>query len=73
MENNIPLHLTMFNNKVKIMNQTNEKSITLSANEARNLHADIFELLNQYHNIISKKVSPEVEEDLNIQMDGGKF
>jgi len=46
MENNLTIHLKMFNDKVKLMNQMNSKDLILSANEARNLHADLFDLLN---------------------------
>lgn len=73
MENNLPLHFSMFNTKVKIMNQTNEKSLTLSAAEARNLHSDIFELLNQYTTIIKNNTKDPEPENINVNMDGGKF
>ena len=72
MENNTPLHFTMFNNKVKVMNQANEKSLTLSVTEARNLHADIFELLNQYNNLIKNNRTVQ-QENFNVNMDGGNF
>ena len=72
MENNLPLHFSMFNSKVRLMNQTNSKDLTLSAQEARNLHSDIFELLNKY-SMLSQRPSVAAEEKLDLNMDGGRF
>ena len=69
----MPLHFTMFNSKVRLMNQSNSKDLVLSAQEARNLHADIFELLNQY-NTLNKHLRAEPAVDvITLNMDGGKF
>lgn len=73
METNIPLHFSMFNSKVRLMNQTNSKDLTLSAQEARNLHADIFELLSQYSNAIKKTENVSATAVVDVNMDGGKF
>lgn len=73
METNIPLHFSMFNSKVRLMNQTNSKDLTLSAQEARNLHADIFELLSQYSNAIKKTENVSANAVVDVNMDGGKF
>jgi hypothetical protein len=55
------------------MNQSNSKDLVLSAQEARNLHADIFELLNQY-NTLNKHLRAEPAVDvITLNMDGGKF
>ena len=46
------------------MNQLNQKSLSLSADEARNLHSDLFDLLNRLG----------ANNDTNsISLDGGKF
>jgi len=45
MENNLSVHVRMFNDRVREMNQTQKKELTLTAAEARNLHADVFALL----------------------------
>ena len=63
METQLSLHLKKFNDRVKVMNQTNAKELILSALEARNLHNDIFELLTQNR----------VEEVIEVGMDGGGF
>lgn len=73
MENKLPLHFTMFNNKVKLMNQSNAKELTLSAQEARNLHSDLFELLNQYHYVTRIPKIENPTKEVNLNMDGGSF
>jgi len=61
----------MFNDKVRVMNQTQSKQLVLSTQEARNLHADIFALLAQLAELGDK---PAVEPVVNqIGMDGGSF
>jgi hypothetical protein len=55
------------------MNQTNAKDLTLSAAEARQLQADIFDLLTQIAELtVIKKTAEEVAE-VSIEMDGGNF
>lgn len=71
MENRLSLHLRQFNEKVKLMNQLNQKSLMLSASEARNLHADIFELLQQLASA-TKQHAKSSDID-SVIMDGGKF
>lgn len=56
------------NDRVRAMNQTGAKQLVLSADEARNLHHDIFELLN-YLNPKAKQKS----EVTQVEMDGGNF
>lgn len=65
------LHLKSFNEKVKVMNQTNSKSLTLDALEARNLHNDIFLLLAQIAELTKPK--EELNDTITINFDGGKF
>lgn len=58
----------LLNDKIRVLNQSGSKQLILSAQEARNLHHDIFELLNQpqttYNNI---------NESKQLEMDGGNF
>lgn len=71
---NISLPLKNFNDKVRAMNQTQKKDITLSAMEARNLHNEIFVLLAQIAELSKKSLSTNVDENLvQIGMDGGGF
>ena len=74
-ELNLSLHLKNFNDKVKVMNQTGGKQLTLSANEARSLHADIFDLLNHCSEL-SKKIQTQNNPNdsvVSISVDGGGF
>ena len=73
MENQLSLHLKAFNNRVKVMNQTNSKDLTLSATDVRNLHNDIFELLAQIAALTAIKEAEEAEAIVKVEMDGGGF
>ena len=67
----LSLHVRMFNDKVRVMNQTQSKQLTLSVQEARNLHTDIFALLAH---IAELSEQPQVSTmPTQIGMDGGKF
>jgi hypothetical protein len=72
MESQLSLHLKAFNNRVKVMNQTNGKDLTLSALDARNLHNDIFELLAQIAALTEIRAVEENTE-VSVEMDGGGF
>lgn len=65
----LSLTIKSFNEKVKQMNQTNGKQLVLSAQEARNLHNDIFVLLAT---IAEQSVGAD-KEVVQITMDGGGF
>ena len=73
MENNLTIHLKMFNDKVKLMNQMNSKDLTLSANEARNLHSDLFDLLNHCATLSQRAENAGSNEVITLGMDGGGF
>lgn len=73
MEQQLSLHLKTFNNRVKVMNQTNAKDLTLSAAEARQLQADIFDLLTQIAELTAIKKDAEEVAEVSIEMDGGGF
>lgn len=73
MEPNLTLHLKMFNDKVKLMNQTNSKDLILSANEARNLHSDLFDLLNHCATLSQQSNTNGPNEVITLGMDGGGF
>lgn len=68
---NLSLPLKMFNDRVRVMNQTQKKDLILTAQDARNLHAEIFALLSQIAELSRK---PQAEPDaVQISMDGGGF
>lgn len=68
--NNLSLAIQNFNNKVKQMNQSGGRQLTLNADEARNLHADIFTLLaNLAEATATEKPAPASD----TLLDGGGF
>jgi hypothetical protein len=66
----LSLAVKNFNDRVKVMNQTGSKQLSLSAEEVRNLHADIFNLLA---NLAEMQNTREPEQPTNISLDGGGF
>jgi hypothetical protein len=74
MTTNEPFHVKVFNERVRAMNQSRSKSLTLSDREVRDLQADIFNLLesivelNRTITDLSKNVGPTT-----IEMNGGTF
>ena len=73
MEQQLSLHLKNFNDRVKVMNQTNSKDLLLSAADARQLHADIFDLLNKINDLTEIRKENAAEEVISVEMDGGGF
>lgn len=67
------LHITSFNDKIKVMNQLNKKDLILTAQEARNLHSDIFSLLNHINDLSAKLEKQDEDTAISIQVDGGGF
>lgn len=68
----LSLAIKNFNERVKIMNQTGSKQLTLSAVEARNLHADIFNLLANVAELQSQGAT-EPAQPTTLSLDGGGF
>jgi hypothetical protein len=69
MDNNLPFHIRLFNDRVRAMNQGNGKLLTLNAQEARSLHAEIYDLMAT---IASLSKTTDVAST-SINMDGGGF
>ena len=69
---NAGVHLRMFNDRVRAMNQLQKKDLTLTAAEARNLQAEIFELLTQVAEL-SKNPASNNADVITVNMDGGGF
>lgn len=72
MEQLLSLHLQKFNNRVKVLNQTNAKELVLSAAEARQLQADMFDLLTQIQGLTTIREA-EANELIVVEMKGDKF
>jgi hypothetical protein len=68
---NLPLQIKMFNERVRALNQTSGKILTLNATEARGLHAEIYDLLATIAGLTAQINSgPAIT---TIGMDGGGF
>jgi len=72
MEQQLSLHLKKFNDRVKVLNQTNARELVLSAAEARQLQADIFDLLTQIQALAEIKDSNQ-NEVIAVQVRGAGF
>jgi len=68
----LSIYVKMFNDRVRVMNQSNSNNLTLTAQDARNLHADIFALLALIAEL-EGKLQVNSEETLEVTMDGGGF
>jgi hypothetical protein len=55
------------------MNQTNSKDLVLTSAEARQLQADIFDLLAKINDLVEVKQQDSAESVLQVSMQGGKF
>lgn len=70
-DNNLPFHIRMFNDKIKVLNQTNGKLLTLNPQEARSLHTEIYDLMATIAQL--SKTTSTGNDQININMDGGSF
>jgi pentose-5-phosphate-3-epimerase len=70
MDSSLPLHIKKFNDKLRAMNQANAKILTLNAEEACSLHAEIYDLMAK---IASLSVATDSNAAVEIRMDGGGF
>ena len=71
MDNNLPLQIKKFNERVRAMNQANAKILTLNADEARSLHAEIYDLMATIAEL--SKLYEQGGTVTTISMDGGGF
>jgi len=71
MDNNYTLHIKLFNDRVRAMNQSNSKLMTLNADEARSLHAEIYDLMTKVAELTRQQESGVTVT--TISMDGGGF
>ena len=73
LEQQLSLHLKKFNDRVKVMNQTNSKELILTAAEARQLQADIFDLLTKINDLVEIKQQAAAEPTVQVELRGGGF
>ncbi len=72
MENRYTLHVSAFNDKVRVMNQLRQNELRLTATEANNLMADITAILVQVAKL-TEDTSTSQNEVTELLMDGGGF
>lgn len=66
--------LQRFNDKVRSMNQSKSKDLYLTADEARNLHSELFKLLAMLSQNSKKgKGCDDSDENIEIRIDGGRW
>jgi hypothetical protein len=70
MDNNLPLHVKNFNNKVRAMNQARGKILTLTVEEAQSLQAEIYDLMATISHLAK---NTETTTNTVMSMDGGGF
>ena len=68
----LSIHIKNFNDRVKAMNQTHSRELTMSAQDARNLHADIFAVLTLVTELSGRLANTD-NTTLEVVMDGGGF
>ena len=73
LEQQLSLHLKKFNDRVKVMNQTNARDLSLTAAEARQLQADIFDLLTKINDLVEVKQKDSAEPAVQVELRGGGF
>jgi len=66
----LPFHIKLFNDRVRAMTQANSKMLTLNPQEARNLHAEIYDLMATIANLVQQAPVAKVSV---VSMDGGSF
>jgi hypothetical protein len=73
LEQQLSLHLKKFNDRVKVLNQTNSRDLVLSAAEARQLQADIFDLLAKINDLVDIKQKSVEDSVIQVEVQGKKF
>lgn len=73
MASNLGFHAKAFNTKVKAMNQTGSKTLSLNADEARNLHSEIFDMLARLAEYEELSAVPRGNDVIQVVLDGDKF
>jgi hypothetical protein len=71
MTSNLPFHIKLLNDRVRVMNQANAKILTLTAEEARSLHAEIYDLMATIAKL--NQIKETATATGSVSMDGGGF
>jgi len=71
MDHKLSIHVRNFNDRIRVMNQTQSTTLVMTAQDARNLHADIFALLSHITELSERPAT--IDSPVEINMDGGGF
>ena len=69
------LHINRFVDKIRAVESKNQRDVTLSINEARDLHAEITKLLLKL-NVMEEKMIQSLEsatDTVKVEIQGGTF
>jgi hypothetical protein len=72
METKLTHHITMFNERVRAMNQMNRTELRLTAVEANNVLSDIFSVLAEATRL-QAEINQGQTDVIQVTMDGGGF
>jgi hypothetical protein len=72
MENKFTHHITVFNDRVRAMNQMNKTELRLTSVEANNLLSDVFAVLAEATRL-QAEISGSQDRVVEVVMDGGGF
>jgi hypothetical protein len=72
MENRYTLHVSAFNDRVRVLNQLKQNELRMTATEANNLLSDITAILAENARLHAQQSNSD-NEITQIQLDGGGF
>jgi hypothetical protein len=72
MDSKFTHHVTLFNDRVRAMNQMNKPDLRLTAVEANNLLSDIFAVFAQMA-VQNQQITENKSEVIEVQLNGGGF
>jgi hypothetical protein len=68
------LHINKFIDRIKAAESRSQRDVTLTINEARDLHADITKLLIVVQELQQQLLTSQQEQSvISVELDGGKF
>ena len=72
MDSKFTHHVTLFNDRVRAMNQMNKQDLRLTAVEANNLLSDIFAVFAQLASQ-NQQITENKSQVIEVQVNGGGF
>jgi hypothetical protein len=69
----VSLHIARFLDKIKAAEGRRQRDVTMTVNEARDLHTDITKLLLTIQELRDTALSSKPDSDAQIEVDGGSW